>query len=124
MAFKSTTENGGERDPNISTTGRPKETRKLTKREQKDKELMLLVRKLKPHMSCTIETISDIMRGDKSSENGKLKACALFLTEYQKLIKEVYSNEAIGKDDEDEDDKPSAEDSAPAPVFSLKMVNN
>ena len=53
--FKST-EELGLRDPRISETGRPKLTRKRTRREIRENELMSILRKIKPHLSDSIMT--------------------------------------------------------------------
>lgn len=118
MVFKATKD--GQVDPNINKNGRPKEARKPTRREQKDRELLSLARKLKPHLAASVEAVSAIMRGEKSSEANKLKAAALFMTEYQKLMREIYSNDVNDVEEEEVEDT-STEDSAS--VLSLKIVN-
>lgn len=122
MVFKARTETG-ELDPNINKLGRPKDARKPTKRELKDRELTILVRKLKPHLAESVNVVSDMLRGDKVSDTNKLKASALIIAEYQKLVKEIYSNdvEYVEGVAEEEEDVPQGH---VAPVFSLKIVND
>ena len=120
MVFKKTV--NGERDPNISVQGRPKTERKVSRREQKDKELMALMRKLKPHLAASVEVISDVMRGEKTSDTNKLKASALVISEYRKLTLDVWGSADV-EQDEEEIEEQEGESSTDAPVFSLKIVN-
>ena len=121
MVFKSRKELNGELDPAINNLGRPKDARKPTKREMKDRELSMLVRKLKPHLAESVNVVSGMLRGDKVSDTNKLKASALIMTEYQKIIKEIYSNDAQEVEDIVEEVE---EERDAAPVLSLKIVND
>ena len=105
MVFKATSP-AGEIDPNINKNGRPKETRKPNRREQRDRELMALARKLRPHLAASVEAVSDIVRGEKSSEGNKLKAAALFFTEYRKLMLDIYDNTPGNENDDEEKETP------------------
>ena len=87
----------------------------------KDRELSMLVRKLKPHLAESVNVVSGMLRGDKVSDTNKLKASALIMTEYQKIIKEIYSNDA---QDVEEVIEEVEEERDAAPVLSLKIVND
>lgn len=121
MVFKKRSETG-EIDSRINVAGRPKVERKVSRREKKDKELEGLMRKLRPHLAASIGVISDVMKGEKTSDTNKLKAAALVIAEYRKLTLDVWGN--------DEDSEGSGEvieeqeDQDMAPVFSLKIVGD
>lgn len=121
MVFKATKENGGQRDPNISAVGRPKVDRKPLKREIKERELIALARKLKPHMAASIEAAVSIMKSDKSNDTNVLKAAAFLVSVYKQLINDVYD----GEDVEGEESTPEVQpQQQKAPVFSLKMIED
>ena len=101
----------------INVNGRPKvpQLSKLTNRQIREKELLNLCRKFKPHLTKAVKTFTDILENPDSSETNKLKA-AVFITQfYKEIIKDTfdyrYDNDQ-GKDVQ-EDNKP---------VFSLKMI--
>lgn len=120
MPFVSTANNGGVPDPNIAKTGRPKkgDEKKLTRREIKDKELLALARKIKPHISAAITESAKIMTSKEATDQNKLKASAFLFTVYRDLIKEVY-NSNVGE--EDSMDNEVGDDT---PVLSLKIVGD
>ncbi len=125
MVFKATKDNGGVRDPNISSTGRPpkdsEDSKKLTRRSLKDKELMALTRKLKPHISSSIMAAANIISNKDSADANKLRAAAFLVNEYHKLIIEIYDGEEPSEnEDQPEEIQPQTEK---ATVFSLKMIN-
>lgn len=106
-------------DPNINREGRrlPRnEDNRYTAKEIKQKELMSLLRKLKPLMSKSVGVASTIIDSKDSSEAGKLKAAALLIKTYQDLVKEVY-------DDAPEDQTPQEIDTSKAAVLSLTVLN-
>lgn len=121
MVFKKRSETG-EIDSRINVAGRPKVERKVSRREKKDKELEGLMRKLRPHLAASIGVISDVMKGEKTSDTNKLKAAALVIAEYRKLTLDVWGTEedADGSGDITEEQ----EDQDMAPVFSLKIVGD
>ena len=103
-------------------SGNPQGRRKVidaekpTNRSNRTKELLLLVRKLKPIQTKAIQAAVNILDNKESSENGKLRSAALIIQTYKDLIKETYDyryDEAINE--------PMQEDNKP--VFSLKIVN-
>lgn len=113
--FKSTEELGF-RDPRISETGRPKLTRKRTRREIRENELMSILRKIKPHLSDSIMTAAKIMKNDVATDGNKLKAAVILLNAYREIVGDVYNGE-------DRDDEEGNEVQESAPVFSLKVVD-
>lgn len=100
-------------DPRINTLGRPKQTRKLTRREIKENELMSILRKIKPHLSDSIMTAAKIMKNDVSTDGNRLKAAVILLNAYKEIVQDVYNGE-------DNEEGNEVQDSAP--VFSLKVV--
>lgn len=123
MVFKKRSEDG-EVDPNINRAGRPKTERKVSRREQKDKELMAMMRKLKPHLAASVEVISDVMRGDKTSDTNKLKAASLVIAEYRRLVQDTWGDNDEVQDSESEAEDDNLNEENVAPVFSLKIVND
>lgn len=121
MPFKSREELGGEIDSNINKLGRIDKNHKPTAKEIKQKELMSLLRKLKPLMSKSVGVASKIIDSEDSSEAGKLKAAALLIKTYQDLVIEVYD------DSKNADGTPLEAqeiDQSKAPVFSMTIVNS
>jgi hypothetical protein len=102
--------------------GRPKiidmvnAPQKLTRRQLKDRELLLLLRKIKPHIADSILTAAKIMGDEKAQDANKLRAATLLLQQYKDLVDAVYS----GKQEVEEDD----DDNSHGALFSLKVVNN
>ena len=117
MVFKKRSETG-EIDNRINVAGRPKVERKVSRREKKDKELEGLMRKLRPHLAASIGVISDVMKGEKTSDTNKLKAAALVIAEYRKLTLDVWGSE----EEVETEDTETEEEVDTAPVFSLKVV--
>jgi hypothetical protein len=115
MAFKSKEELGGKIDPNINTSGRIKSAEKLTNRQLRERELLSLLRKLKPHVADSIMTAATIMKDEKASHQNQLKAAVILLDNYQKMVVELY--------DSDYDEEENEELQSSAPVFSLKVIN-
>ena len=123
MVFKARTKTG-ETDPDINVNGRPKvdKTKKLTRREIKEKEFLSLARKIRPHVAASIAAAVGIIKAGGSTDTNKLKAAAFLVTEYQKLIKETYSME--GDSDTEESVPEEVQGKSTATVFSLKMVGD
>lgn len=97
--------------------GRPKKDteRKVTRRELKDKELLILLRKIKPHIAESVMTAARIMKKENATDVNKLKAAALLLEQYRKLALDVYDVDA----EDMEEDIPEQTGN----VFSLRMIN-
>ena len=110
-------------DPKINTKGRPlveEETeKKLTNRQKRERELMVLARKFKPLQAVAIATSAKIMQNNQASDQNRLKASALIISVYQELLKDVYSKEY--------DESTDVQEIQPAnkgAIFSLTMVKN
>lgn len=97
----------GQVDPNINVAGRPKGTGEvLTNRKIKEKELLNLLRKLKPHVSASISTAATIMGSKDASDQNKLKASVVILKAYTDLVGEVYGENAEDEDNTVEEVQP------------------
>jgi len=115
-AFKKST--NGEVDSRINRNGRPKKIdllEKKTNRELKEKELLMLLRKIKPHVSEAIIQAARIMKNEEASHQNQLKAATVLLDNYRKLTLDLYDGEGAN-----EEGTAIQEDNAP--VFSLKIV--
>lgn len=116
QGFRKTEENGGVRDPNIKVG--PREPKKMTKRAIKDRELLTVLRKIKPHVSDAIMTAAKMLGDPKASENGKLRAAVILLDNYKSMMNSLYD----GKDEDQEGTEVQPQEDK-TPVFSLKVVN-
>jgi hypothetical protein len=106
-------------DPNIRKGLAPsdtKEKKKPTRREIREKDLISLLRKFRPHVSEAILTASKVMKNPMSSETGKLKAAVIILDNYKELVDTVYNGE-----DSDEQGEEIQETKNSA-VLSLRVV--
>ena len=113
----------------INKAGRPKEEdrKKVTRRSLRDKELMQLARKLRPHQSAAIMEAVRIMGNKEATDANKLKAVAFLSDTYRKLITEIYEGEpeddSSGKADEPTEIQPQIQVEVP-PVAPVKVVDN
>lgn len=101
--------------------GRPKDKDrldKLSKRELKDREFLMILRKIRPHIADSIMTAATIMKNEKATEAGKLKAAAMLLDNYRKLVLDMYDGE-----EEPDVDNPEIQEQN-KPVFSLRVIDN
>ena len=106
-------------DPNINRAGRPTiqdKLQKMTKRELKDRELLLLLRKIRPHVAESIMQAARIMKAESASHQNQLKAATILLDNYRKLVMDLYDGEDEGEEGEEVQQQN-------APVFSLKVVD-
>ncbi len=126
-----TEKSSGWRGPEGSrnTAGRPKEEdrKKVTRRSLRDKELMQLARKLRPHQSAAIMEAVRIMGNKEATDANKLKAVAFLSDTYRKLITEIYEGEpeddSSGKTEEPTEIQPQVQVEA-SPVAPVKVVDN
>jgi hypothetical protein len=99
--------------------GRPKNQSLLdkpTNRSLKERELITLLRKIKPQIADAIITAAAIMKNDEASHQNQLKAATILLDNYRRLVLDVYDGEEVA-------DKEGTEiQQQNAPVFSLKVV--
>ena len=108
----------GEVDSRINRNGRPKKVDlldKKTNRELKEKELLMLLRKIKPHVSEAIIQAARIMKNEEASHQNQLKAATVLLDNYRKLTLDLY-------DGENSEDEGTAVQEDNSPIFSLKIV--
>jgi hypothetical protein len=113
-------------DKRINRKGRPtlaeqlikeKDTGKpVTRRALMDRELLLLLRKLRPHVAESVLTAAKIMQNDEASHQNKLKAATVILDSYRKLVIDVYGTEV--------EEDPEEIQQNNAPVFSLRVVDS
>lgn len=92
---------------------------KITKRQQREKELLSLLRKIKPTVSEAIYTAVKIMRNEEAAHSQQLRAATILLDNYRKLTLDLAGME---EDEVDliEDEVEEVQDNSP--VFSLKIV--
>ena len=110
----------GEVDSRINRNGRPKKVDlldKKTNRELKEKELLMLLRKIKPHVSEAIIQAARIMKNEEASHQNQLKAATVLLDNYRKLTLDLY-------DGENSEDEGTAVQEDNTPIFSLKIVSD
>lgn len=99
--------------------GRPKKDKdaeKVTNRELKERELLMLLRKIKPHVAEAIFQAAKIMKNEEAAHQNQLKAAALLLENYRKLSLDLYAGEDIAEEEGKEIQQVNA------PVFSLKVI--
>ena len=110
-------------DPRINRKGAPKkedrladEDRRPTNRSQKEKELLMLLRKIKPHIADAVIQAAKIMKNEEARHQDQLKAATILLENYRRLTIDLYNGE-------EEDDAPEVQTEQPTgPVFSLKVI--
>lgn len=89
---------------------------KPTKKQLRDRELLLLLRKLRPHLAESVLTASRIMESTVAKDADKLKAAAIILDYYRKLVIDLYETQNA----EEEGQEIQAQNK---PAFSLKLIN-
>lgn len=112
MTFKK----GSSGNPN----GRPKKESifdKPTNRELKERELVMLLRKIKPHVAEAIMQAANIMKNQEASHQNQLKAATILLDNYRRLTLDMYDGEEQAEEAGVEVQQQNAA------VFSLKVVN-
>lgn len=100
--------------------GRPRRDQLLdkpTNRELKERELIMLLRKIKPMIADAIATSAKIMKNEEASHQNQLKAATILLDNYRRLVLDVYDSEEIAEEEGTEIQQQNA------PVFSLKVIN-
>lgn len=124
MPFVSKEELGGQVDPNINTKGRPTnkdKPKKTSRRSARDKELLQLARKLKPHISAAIMAAVGVIGDKDASDANKIKAAAFLVDTHRKVLIDLYEGEPTG----DEEETPQeVQPQNPSVVLSLKVVEN
>jgi|APGre2960657373_1045057.scaffolds.fasta_scaffold82907_1 hypothetical protein len=107
-------------DPNINRAGLIPKTHKPSAKELKQKEIMSLLRKLKPLMSKSVNTAAKIIDSEDASESGKLRAATILLGLYKDLICEAYNHDIKAEDLVS--DPQEIDTSKNAPIFSLTVL--
>lgn len=105
-------------DAAINRNGRPvrlEPVEKPTNKQLKEKELLMLLRKFRPHVAEAVIAAAKVIKNDESADQNKLKAADLILRNYHKLVIDLYAN-GEPQDSAEEVQKQSA------PVFSLRMI--
>lgn len=103
-----------------NSAGRPKKEtifEKPTNRELKERELVMLLRKIKPHIAEAIMQAAHIMKNEEATHQNQLKAATILLDNYRRLTLDVYDGEEVAEEAGTEIQQQNA------PVFSLKIVN-
>jgi hypothetical protein len=105
-------------DKNINRKGRPpsKLGKKTTNRELKERELTMLLRKIKPHVAAAILEASRILNNTEAQHHNKLKAATIILDNYRRLALDLYAGEEIAEEEGTEVQKETQ------PTFSLKVI--
>lgn len=120
MVFRKKDPVTGEYDPRQNLSGRVPKAEKPSAKKIKEKELVGLLRRLKPNLALAIATVVNTMKNEDATEAGKLKAAALMLTYYKQLIESTYDIDIVpDTDGQGADDV----DAAKAPVFSMRVID-
>ena len=106
----------------INKAGRPKRDpddvidKAFTNRELKNRELLMLLRKLKPHVAdAVLASVQVMQKGD--SDSNRLRAADLILRNFHKLVLDMYAGQDDNPDDAGEEVQKKS-----APIFSLRML--
>lgn len=107
-------------DAAINRNGRPKgiKSKQPTNRELRERELLMLLRKIKPHVAESVMQAAKIMKNPEASHANILKSCTVLMDAYRRLTLDLYD----GTEDEEEATAVIQQDNSP--VFSLRMINN
>lgn len=101
--------------------GRPKKESifdKPTNRELKERELVMLLRKIKPHVAEAIMQAANIMKNEEASHQNQLKAATILLDNYRRLTLDMYDGEEQAEEAGVEVQQNNS------PIFSLKVVGD
>jgi hypothetical protein len=108
----------------INTKGRPvrpegyiPEKDKPTNRELRERELLMLMRKIRPHVADAIMQAAKIMKNEEAAHQNQLKAATILLDNYRRLALDLY-------DSEDPDAEATEVQQQNTPVFSLRMISD
>lgn len=104
--------------PSPNPFGRPKsiELPRRTNKELREREFLMLLRKLKPHQSKAVMAAVGVLDREESADANKLKASALLIGLYKDILKEAY-NSAY-----DEAEGEAIQENTP--IFSLKVLGD
>lgn len=116
MPFKSKEELGGQLDSNINLLGRRLPAEKESPREKRNREMLSLLRRVKPHVASAVATAAAILNKPTAADASRLKAADVILKMYRELVTDLYD----GAEGEEE----VVDDINPAPFFSLHMIES
>lgn len=116
MVFKKREELGGMTDPNINIGGRRPKDGKETNRSLKERELLMLLRRIRPHVADAIMQAAKIMKNEEAAHQNQLKAATILLDNYRRLTLDLYESE-------DPDAEATEVQAQNQPTFSLKMIS-
>lgn len=116
MVFKTREELGGMTDPNINIGGRRPKEGKETNRSLKERELLMLLRRIRPHVADAIMQAAKIMKNEEAAHQNQLKAATILLDNYRRLTLDLYESE-------DPDAEATEVQAQNQPTFSLKMIS-
>lgn len=114
MTYKAGAEWNGNRHGRPTTAEKVK---KFTKRELKERELLMILRKLRPHVADSIVAAAKIMKNEQALDSNKLKAATILLDNYRRLVIDLYD----GEDPESEATEVQQENK---PLFRLHAVED
>ncbi len=106
-------------DPRINRKGRPTMEERmtgLTNAELKQRELIMLLRKFRPHVATAVSRAAAILTNEEAQHHNQLKAATVILDAYRKLVIDLYD----GEDPEQEGEEVQQQNAA---VFSLKVID-
>lgn len=107
--------------PSPFPAGRPKNSErenKPTNRELKERELLMLLRKIKPHVAEAIMSAAKIMKNEEASHQNQLKAATILLDNYRRLTLDLYDG-----DEEKLEQEGTEVQQSNAPILSLRIVD-
>lgn len=104
----------------INKAGRPPAPKgeKPTNRELRERELMMLLRKIRPHVANAVQQASKIMQDSTASHMNQLRAATVLLDSFRKLTLDVYDADVVDSEAEGTE----VQEQNNAPVFSLRMI--
>ena len=100
------------RKPNSERENKP------TNRELKERELLMLLRKIKPHVAEAIMSAAKIMKNEEASHQNQLKAATILLDNYRRLTLDLYDG-----DEEKLEQEGTEVQQNNAPILSLRIVD-
>lgn len=114
-------------DKNINRAGRPRDEDRFgangpTRRQLKERELLTLLRKIKPHVADAIFRASKIMGDEQASHQNQLKASTILLDLYRKLVTDMYDGKNPEEDEQEAEE--IQRQGKPMTTFSLTMVKS
>ena len=86
-----------------------------TNRRLREKQLLMLSRKLKPHVKSALDTLNELIENPKIAPAVKFQASKFMLVTNKNLTESIYA---------DKYDEEVQEEQEASPVFSLRMISN